>query len=97
MLCMTVLNIFKMIVGRSLFRTPVIVRSNERLTVREIVKDFDISVGPRHEIPTERFAIHRIAAKFVRPFDICGYDVVITNPIITVIPRQKKKTLQIKR
>jgi len=50
-----------------------IVRFNRRLTVREIVEDFKISVGSRHKILTEKFGIHRIAAKFVRPFDVCGY------------------------
>jgi len=42
-----------------------IVRSNRRLTVREIAEDCNISVGSCHEIPVEKLEMHRVASKFV--------------------------------
>jgi len=41
------------------------VRSNRRLTVREIAEDCNISVGSCHEILVEKLGMHRVAAKFV--------------------------------
>ena len=42
-----------------------VVRSNRRLTVREIAEECNISVGSCHAILTEKLEMHRVAAKFV--------------------------------
>jgi len=42
-----------------------IVRSNRRLTVREIAEDCNISVDSCHQILVEKLETHRVAAKFV--------------------------------
>ena len=42
-----------------------LVRANRRLTVREIAEEVSISTGSCHEILTEKFNLHRVAAKFV--------------------------------
>ena len=42
-----------------------IVRSNSRLTVREIPEDCNISVGSCNEILVDTLGMHRVAAKFV--------------------------------
>jgi len=72
-----------------------IVRSNRHFTVREIMEDFNISVGSCHEILTEKFGTHRIAAKFVRPFDIRGYNVK-TNIRSLLFYQDQKKTRRIR-
>jgi [histone H3]-lysine36 N-dimethyltransferase SETMAR len=41
------------------------VRSNRRLTVREIAEDCNISVISCHVILVEKLGMHRVAAKFV--------------------------------
>ena len=45
--------------------TKEIVRSNRRLTVREIAEDCNISVGSCHEILVEKLGMHPVAVKFV--------------------------------
>ncbi|KAE9542487.1 hypothetical protein AGLY_003348 [Aphis glycines] len=42
-----------------------IVRSNRRLTVREIAEDCNISVGSCHEILVKKLGMHHVVAKFV--------------------------------
>ena len=42
-----------------------VIRSNRRLTVGEVAEDVSISKTVCHEILTENFGMHRIAAKFV--------------------------------
>jgi transposase len=42
-----------------------VVRSNRRLTVREIAEECNISVGLCHAILTEKLEMHWVAAKFV--------------------------------
>jgi len=42
-----------------------VIRSNRRLTVREVAEEVSISKTVCHEIITENLSMHRIAAKFV--------------------------------
>ena len=42
-----------------------VIRSNHRLTVREVAEEVSISKTVCHEILTENLGMHRIAAKFV--------------------------------
>ena len=42
-----------------------VIRSNHRLTVREVAEEVSISKTVCHEILTENLDMHRIAAKFV--------------------------------
>jgi hypothetical protein len=42
-----------------------VVRSNSRLTVREIAEECNISAGSCHAILTEKLEMHWLAAKFV--------------------------------
>jgi histone-lysine N-methyltransferase SETMAR len=42
-----------------------VIRSNQRLTVRELAEECDISLGSCHSILTEKLGMHRVAAKFV--------------------------------
>ena len=42
-----------------------VIRSNRRLTVREVAEEVSISKTVCHEILTENLGMHRIAAKFV--------------------------------
>ena len=42
-----------------------VIRSNRRLTVREVAEEMSISKTVCHEILTEKLGMHRIAAKFV--------------------------------
>jgi len=51
--------------GAHVTKVSATVRSNRRLTVREIAEDRNISIGSRHEIQVEKLEMHRVAAKFV--------------------------------
>ena len=42
-----------------------LVRTNQRLTIRELAEECGISVGSCYEILTTKLKMHRIAAKFV--------------------------------
>jgi hypothetical protein len=42
-----------------------IVRSNRRLTVREIAEECSISIGPCHDILTTKLEMRRVISKFV--------------------------------
>jgi hypothetical protein len=42
-----------------------VIRSNRRLTVREVADECEISVGSCHTMLTEKLNMHRVAAKFV--------------------------------
>jgi hypothetical protein len=42
-----------------------VIRSNQRLTVRELAEECDISLGSCHSILTEKLGMNRVAAKFV--------------------------------
>lgn len=42
-----------------------LVRTNRRLTIRELAEECEISVGSCYEILTEKLKMHRVAAKFV--------------------------------
>jgi ribosomal protein S25 len=41
------------------------VRSNRRLTVREMADGCDISIGSCHDILTRKLEMHRVVSKFV--------------------------------
>ena len=43
----------------------ILVRANQRLTIRELAEECGISVGSCYEILTAKLKIHRIAAKFM--------------------------------
>jgi hypothetical protein len=43
----------------------VIVRSNRRLTVREIAEECNISIGSCHGILTIKLEMHQVVSKFV--------------------------------
>lgn len=42
-----------------------VIRTNRRLTVREVAQDVGISIGSCHEVLTEKLGMHRVSAKFV--------------------------------
>jgi histone-lysine N-methyltransferase SETMAR len=42
-----------------------VIRSNRRLTVREVTEECDISLGSCNSILTEKLGMHRVATKFV--------------------------------
>jgi hypothetical protein len=44
-----------------------VIHSNQRLAVREVAKECDISLGSCHNILTEKVGMHRVAAECVAP------------------------------
>jgi transposase len=46
-------------------QVPSVIRSNRRLTEREVAEECDISLGSCRNILTEKLGMHRVVAKFV--------------------------------